>query len=50
MTKEISNIHEYKAELFKAIINSNNMDAIKFLGIESFNFWEVFEDNNFTGN
>jgi len=50
MLKEVSNIYEYKTELFKAIINNNNMDAVKFLKVENFNFWEVAEDNNFTGN
>lgn len=49
MIREISNIYEYKAELFKAVMNNNNMEAIKYLKVENFNFWEVTEDNNCTG-
>ncbi len=52
MAKEINSLQEYKEELFKAIINNNNTEAMKYLRMEDYNFWEITEDNNngFTGN
>jgi len=50
MAQEIFSIQEYKSELFKAIINNNFKEAISHLKQENYNFWEITEDNNFTGN
>jgi len=49
MECEISNIHEYKEEIFKSITNNNYKDAVKLLKLEKFNYWEISDDNNFTG-
>ena len=49
MIDETQTLADYKNELFKAIINNNNMEAVKYLKVEKYNFWEIVEDNNFTG-
>lgn len=49
MEERISSEIEFKAELFKEIQNLNNIETIKLLKCEKYNFWELREENNFTG-